>query len=110
ALDLAVGQAHLSVRADVRDGVEVAVGVAHEGDGQRRAVRLLELEPHRLAGGEVTDVGGVLGAHRGAASIVRSSSASIASRRRSWTSGTPIWLMSSAKNPRTTSRRASASR
>src|SRR5690606_14390165 len=109
ALDLAVREAHLPVGADVGDGVEVAVLVAHERDGEAPAVGVLEVEAHGLSGLEVAGVAGVLGAHRAAASMVLSSSASMASMRRSWTSGTPIWLMSSAKKPRTTRRRASAS-
>ena len=100
-----------------RDGVEVAVVVAHDGDLDG-AGRALELHAQRRAGLDVGGQAGELGAHacapvRGGRQVelahAASSSASMAAMSRSSTSGTPICWTSSAKKPRTTSRRASAS-
>src|SRR5215203_5459957 len=106
-LHLALGERDVGVRADVVDGVHLPL---RPHDGHRHAV---ELHP----------VGGVLfevaQRHRVHVADVRpsgsghatdaSSSASILAISRSSTSGRPIFCTSSAKKPRTTSRRASCS-
>src|SRR5699024_3124940 len=91
------------VRADVLEGVDAAVLVAHQGD----------LDPtgddtDRLSGGEVGQGGdGDEGVRH--QFMLRASSSSMEAERRSRISGTSICWMISAKKPRTTSRRASIS-
>src|SRR5699024_4757323 len=97
-LDVPLREADLPVGADVGDRVVVTGLVAHERDGDGTAVRVLQVHAHRLTRLEVTGVAHVLGAHAAACSMVRSNSCSMASSRRSETTGTPICAMSSAKN------------
>src|SRR5690606_32295014 len=103
ALDLAVAQRDLVVRAEVLQGVDAAVLVAHQGDLDAAGD-----DVDRLAGGEVRQGGdgdeGV--AHQ---FMLRESSASMDANRCSRISGTSMRWISSAKKPRTTSRRASSS-
>src|SRR5665647_3195327 len=116
AVDLPVGQRDLAVRADVGDRVQVTLVVADDGDLGRPGLAR-KLHAQRGAGGDVVGQAGQLCAHlapsgAGSASVAAragSSSPSIAAIRRFSTCDTPIWCTSSAKNPRTTSRRASSS-
>src|SRR3954452_4054431 len=62
ALDLPVRQRHGAVRADVADGVPVAVLAADHRDLDGTGLAL-ELDAQRAAGGDVGGVAGQLGAH-----------------------------------------------
>ncbi len=104
SVDLALGQRDVGVRADVVDGVQVAVLVAHDGDGHvvdlgadhaggvEVGQRAGALQRHRTtSGGRLAD-DGVDGGATGvdAAPIDSASSSSIACMSRSCSSGTPI--------------------
>src|SRR5699024_9021774 len=103
ALDVAVAQRDLLVRADVLEGVDAAVLVAHQGD-----LEVADGDVDRLAGGEVRQGGhGDEGVRH--QFMLRASSSSMEAERRSRISGTSICWMISAKKPRTTRRRASIS-
>src|SRR5690606_19915751 len=104
ALDLAVSERDLLVGADVGDRVEGAVLGADDGhlDG---TVLALELDADGRTRREVLRVAGELSRH----SAPPASSASISAMSRSSMSGMPISWIRSAKNPRTTSKRASSS-
>ena len=102
ALDLALGQRDLGVRADVVDREDLALG-ADQADRQRRPTSTRDRAA--LAARRPSGAGPLPARHAPTAA----SSASIAAVSRSRSAGTPIWPIRSAKKPRTTSRRASSS-
>ena len=108
AVDLALGQGDVGVRADVAHGVDATVGVAHDGD--RGAVDDdSEDARHR----DVDQLADLDGAHTdtsfaSSGSVSRPSSASMRDCRLRSHSGRSMREMTSAKKPRTTSRVATS--
>src|SRR3954471_19900186 len=103
-LDVALGERHLGVRAQVLDGVDLTLE-ADDGD-----VDVGELDPERTG---LLDVGERADPFEAHAETACSSSPGRAPRRaslvrisRSCSSGSPMCWTTSAKKPRTTSRRA----
>src|SRR5919202_6149585 len=116
-LDLALAERDLGVRGGVAHGVHVALLVADDGHGDAvqhdadgpdlgqlgQTQRALRAHAVTSASAPGSRLGSVV------APTDASSSASMEAMRRSSTDGTPIFCTSSAKKPRTTSRRASTS-
>src|SRR3954463_5175230 len=103
-LDVALGERHLGVRAEVLDRVDLALE-ADDGD-----VDVVQLHPQRAGLGDVAQGADPLETHEATACSSRPGSAprrvSMVRISRSCSSGSPMCWTTSAKKPRTTRRRA----
>src|SRR5690606_21186833 len=93
-LDVSFGQGHLTMGAQVVDGMDRSVGVASDAD-----LELADLDAHGAAGGHLVGGRHVDHGH----STLRDSSSSMRALSTSSISGTWIFWITSLKNPRTTS-------